>query len=847
VSQATSAGNLTSSRRIIERPRLTRLIDAAEARVVSLVAPAGYGKTTLARQWLEHRHVPHAWFRATAAGSADFAAVALGVAQAMESVAPHAATAISARLRSTALAEKDTDALADLLLAHGAPWPDGFFLAIDDYHLIEASQASADFIEALGDSEQIRLLLATRLRPRWVTARRLLYGDVYEVGRSVLAMTSDEASQVLTNSRDDAVSGLVALAEGWPAVIGLAAQTEISLETVRDDVPETLHAFFAEELLQSAPPELQTRMLSLSLMPTLTRSLIDALFPGRAEETIVEGVARGFLSVDGQGNPDLHPLLRQFLRSRHAAAALGTTDAIVSRATEFLMRNEDWDDAFDLAVHHKLLDRLGTLFAEGSPKLLEKGRVVTLKAWIDSARKLGVRVPEVDLAQADVAFREGSYTEAESLALSVADSVSRPSVIVSRAYYRAAQSAQLNDDAERALQLHRRAAEMACTDRDYRDAVWGQFITNTELDRQGAAEAALDEFERGTGTPQDLLRVDQARLSMAIRWGGVEEALSRARQRQYLLDRVSDPLLKTAYFQMLGTALFLQAQYEGCLDVGKTELEEAKRFGLDFVVPHAYCITAGAQIGLRRFADARRSLDRAYAKATELEDVHSQMNVLVLKAKMLLIRGEATKAVRLLDVDWERSSTIGMVGEFLAMRALSSACAGDRESAESHHRASAATSNQVESLIPRAWAMAIIEQNGMERHARITETYDLAIQHGHLDSIVTVYRCVPSILETLSANPRARRRLPSMMSHARDHHLARRHGIELTDQPPSAIRNLTPRETEVLALLQEGQSNAEIARALWITEATAKVHVRHILEKLGVKRRTQAALVPPND
>ena len=51
-------------RHIIERPRLTRLLDATPARVVMLVAPAGYGKTTLARQWLADR--PHVWNQGSA-------------------------------------------------------------------------------------------------------------------------------------------------------------------------------------------------------------------------------------------------------------------------------------------------------------------------------------------------------------------------------------------------------------------------------------------------------------------------------------------------------------------------------------------------------------------------------------------------------------------------------------------------------------------------------------------------------------------------------------------------------------------------------------------------------------
>jgi DNA-binding NarL/FixJ family response regulator len=56
------------------------------------------------------------------------------------------------------------------------------------------------------------------------------------------------------------------------------------------------------------------------------------------------------------------------------------------------------------------------------------------------------------------------------------------------------------------------------------------------------------------------------------------------------------------------------------------------------------------------------------------------------------------------------------------------------------------------------------------------------------------------------------------------------------------IAQLTDREREVLRLLGQGYSNKEVGEALYITEGTAKNHVSSVIEKLGLRDRTQAAL-----
>ena len=59
----------------------------------------------------------------------------------------------------------------------------------------------------------------------------------------------------------------------------------------------------------------------------------------------------------------------------------------------------------------------------------------------------------------------------------------------------------------------------------------------------------------------------------------------------------------------------------------------------------------------------------------------------------------------------------------------------------------------------------------------------------------------------------------------------------------SRIEKLTPREQEVLALVFQGYSNAEIARALYVSEGAIKSHVSHMLTKLDCANRVQVAII----
>ena len=210
-------------RRIIERPRLIRALDRSHARVRMLVAGAGYGKTTLAEQWAAgDRRV--AWVRSRRS-SADVAVLARQMAAAGAEIVPGCDRRLCERLNATADPADELGVLVDLLSEDLAPWPDDAWIVIDDYHHIRGASTAEAFVEAIVQRTWVQLLISSRDRPRWISTRSVLYGDVLEIGQSMLAMSEEEVDELLTGANEGMRSGLLALAGGWPAVVGLASLT----------------------------------------------------------------------------------------------------------------------------------------------------------------------------------------------------------------------------------------------------------------------------------------------------------------------------------------------------------------------------------------------------------------------------------------------------------------------------------------------------------------------------------------------------------------------------------------------------------------------------------------------
>jgi ATP/maltotriose-dependent transcriptional regulator MalT len=762
----------------------------------------------------------------------------LGVARSVSNVVPSVESTIRERLVATRETAPDPRILFDLLASGLESFPSDGWLLIDDYQTLASAPAAEDFIARVADLHGVRLLIGSRVRPTWATARRLLYGEIREIDQSTLAMNTEEASAVLAGRSRREVEGLAALAEGWPAVIGLAALSDSEF-TDLTDVPETLHEFFAQELFNAVPRELRSRLVQLAAPQSLPPKIVQLIGRGDADRLLQEALRHGFLTGGRGSEPEMHPLLRRFLLARldlDDAHALTT----IPRMGLILLDARRWDDVFALAEDFGVSDLVLPLIEQGMDELLRSGRLTTLRRWVDYARANETPSPLVDLAEAEIAFREGRYPEAETMAVRAAREFDDGHDLTARAWYRGAQSAHLDDRVAEGLHLHDKATLHAKNTRDRRDAIWGQFIAQIELDLVEEAQRTLELFRSSHPTPEDRLRESQARISLGIRWDGLSHRLLASADKPHLVDMKADPVVRSAYLQMLGCALSLHADYERAIDVSSRSLAIAEKFRLDFVLPHALYVRATAMIGLHQLGDALTSIRKSAKFAKTLDDDHSLLNALIVRARIALTKRAPDEALEILNVNRATWPTPGLAGEFHAIRSIAAACVGDVQSANDFASTALAHSKQLECEIPTAWSRVLMTPAGERLHLA-TQAFDRTEATGHIDTVVLAYRSEPALLKELAAATELRAGLQIVLEAAQDHALARRVGMNLPFAGTG--RSLTPRESEVLDLVRQGLTNAEIARALWITEGTAKVHVRHVLEKLGARSRVEAATI----
>lgn len=815
-------------RRIIERPRLIKLLDECEARVILLLAPAGYGKTTLARQWAKTLNGA-VWVTLTPA-QRDVARFAEDVAAGVDSVGGNASRFIGEYLRARSNPQRAAReigvALAEQIDAARVQW-----LILDDYHEVNESPELAELIAVIEDRSKARLLIASRVRPTWVTQRRVLYREIDQIDREGLAMDEDESKLVLGRRKD--LDALVRQAEGWPAVLGLAVGTG-RIRLPGGVMPAELYAFIAEELYQSVPETLRQQLLRLALAPELTQDAMSELLGDDGDRVLEQAREVGFVSSDQV--TELHPLVRDFLLQKLSEDPQAQN--LIRNAVATCIERQRWDRAFELVLRFELKDLVEPALEAAYKPLVRCGHLGTLSAFATSARD---SAPDsaltVDLVDAEVALRDGAFPLADALATRVLARLDRGHILASRANAILGQSSYSQGDLVTGESAFKDAHATAADDQDEAEALYGWALASIQGEI-GDPAPILKRIElRRHASALDLVRYGCVEVARR-RFGEGLAAPLRLEESVHALDRLEDPRARSSFTYSLAAALALKSEYREALELAHQTHREIDAFDLEFARPHSNWNLAFIHMGLRRFGAAERHLQLVEDASRERPLGHHVLNARILRIRMALHTGEFERALELVEMPATEATIPSLHAEYFGMQALTYAVAGDRARVASLAAAAVERSTVIEVKALAAAARAIAAQ-GAARETDCLALFSCASRFGMWDPVVTAMRCCPPLSELAASLPGVRPLLERLYERSNDFALARRAGLRARS-PRSPDELLSPREREVLGLMARGFRNRQIANALVISESTTKVHVRHILEKLGVRTRAEA-------
>lgn len=879
----------------VARPRLLALLERGLRRPVTLVsAPAGAGKTTLLAEWAATATRPVAWLSCEE-GENDPARFLPSLIAALARV--------DARLDSAAQPARPwhpseyeqalTYLLNDLerLLQHDT------VLILDDVHALttEASQALLLFLLNHLPS-RLHLLIGTRVDPPRL-ARLRARQQIAELSSQELGFTLAEvkafAHAMELPLGSEAIRLLEERTEGWIAGIQLLMLVmrghadAVEVLQAADATPRFLLDYVWEEILLQQPPEMQRFLLQTSILERLTGPLCESVTEEPDGHLKLSTLLQANLFVSALDDTNTwyryHPLFAETLRTLLQQQEPALVPELYRRASRWYEQQGWAEDAYEYACLAGDLPHAARLLAELVPSLVEQSKLVRLGHWLDRLPQeiIAASVPlslawiwtqplrtsqppdpekviehltallkmhekddpeaqadlqrELTLQQAGLALARGDIPQALSRATEMTRSLTGPETAWSR------------------FTLWRQRALLGAA---YRAS--GDLLASEQTLRQA--------FPAGGSSPNllviaslDALYEEQGRLREL---GRLYDDVFRA------LDQLRNPpplLLAQAHWRY-GVLLYEWNRLQEAESSAQQSLELVPRLDLARPSPELTLLGIGvlARVALARGNSerARQLLESEAFDMAQLPVPQASKDVLILlPVRFALLCGQLEPVLQ-----W--AATCGLHYDdpltnplqksryaryvTLARVLIARGRGHPNASSLSHARilldhlleiavGTGAHGRRVEIQMLRALALHV---QGKTRQALTTLGPILAQAEpeGYLrlfaDEGEVMAYLLAQVAPFTTASPAYLQRIQAAIAPVRQGRFA-------APPPPASLSSpfepLSEREREVLQLVAEGLSNQQIAQRLVLSLHTVKLHVKHLLAKLGATNRTQAA------
>jgi LuxR family maltose regulon positive regulatory protein len=556
VTEALCARSPRPARDAIRRPRLVApLIEHVDADVAVLVAPAGFGKTTVLREWAVCDPRPFAWL-----------------------------TLDERDDEPTRLLARVARAVDDVRERTGSD--ERFVLVLDDVHVLRRAHAR-DLLSAIATDlpPEALLAIASRSEPALPIARLRAQRMLVEVRADALALRPPEVTAVLRNAGESAgrerVAALVRLTEGWPAGLSLVRLADPCAPA--GDALE-ISDYVHDEVLASLAPAQAAFLRRTSVLDVLTGPSCDALLERTGSAAVLATLAHEhalLVPLDRGGERyRQHRLLREALRAVLHQAEPELERRLHRRAARWHRHRGDRDTALDHALQAGDLRQAAWIVWRGAPADLGHGRLDAVDRRLSrfSARQVAVSAPlALTAAARSLAAGRGDVAEhwiaTAAAATADSDGPLGAAVAALRAGIAHHGLECARADADRAAAM--RPDDGPCRALCSLTAGVAEHLTG---DREAAAAELAEGVRRAAVTAPALHSLCLTQLALlAQERGDWEEAAGLIARAHAQVDRFG--LTACASSALVFAASALVRAHRGRVEEARTDLREAARLG----------------------------------------------------------------------------------------------------------------------------------------------------------------------------------------------------------------------------------------------------------------------------
>ncbi len=391
----------TADPRSVKRERLRALLQPDDTKRLNLVvAPAGFGKTTLVSQWCSRSPTTIAWLSLDEHDD-DPRRFWQYVVGAFEHNGLAGLEECRQQLSHCSLQELEgpITGLINVLAADGAPWS----LILDDYHFIHDPQLQRQvsyFIDYLPPG--ILVTLASRTEPALPLSRWRVRRWVEDIHPGLLAFSEEECRQFFHDTMglelsEQEVRQICRKTEGWVAAMQLSALSGGNIQDQDNGAagPQRINLderrisdYVLTEVLEQQPAPVRDFLLDTACCPRLCASLCDAVRDTTNSQVMLEQLLRENLFLIPLDTRNewfrYHDLFRDALLQRARQFKPEETEKHWQRAVNWLLIHGHVQEGISQIVQHQDWPWLARVLAEHGNNLIHGGFHLPVLSWLDS-------------------------------------------------------------------------------------------------------------------------------------------------------------------------------------------------------------------------------------------------------------------------------------------------------------------------------------------------------------------------------------------------------------------------------------------------------------------------------